>query len=447
MNDQVKPETNRRQQRVRFLRQPLLAISEKTSATKKRVGLLLNRVKSCRDFTRHGHSDKFPKQRQNGCLSALRPKLLTNGGCGSTQRPEKSDGHSIDVLMKMLESRRTLHRPTNSLPFLKEKCPSRAAFERFHNEEEDSYTVDETDVSTRNSNKAPKAKTISKISTMPTLKQEIMQEKRGNPKTGKTTAEIPTCPTIEKGMGKPKRRDGIGTLKMKLNSADSCTCKLSHADVAADDVTTYNSNKAPMVENISNISTIKQEQLGILKRRGSSGTFNSADSCTDKSIHVEVVENDTPSCRSNKEDLVVKAISGNTTIEQEKRIQFERRGSMPNVTTRTLSSDCCPERAQRPKLERRSSSKRLLKALGVSDSKSFLLDVPEGLDSGYRRAEDIFPAPRTMLNPYEEDKKFIDGLVFFAPKSEDSIRSMLGHPAKRFMSPSRRPRSTRIQSI
>ena len=193
------------------------------------------------------------------------------------------------------------------------------------------------------------------------------------------------------------------------------------------------------------------------------------DSCPHKSSYANLKVADMPTTyKFNKTILPVNQnpeIPTNPTIQPEKRGKVNRRGSTGTISTiepaakdrrgstgtlmKNLNSDCFPERCwsalddQRPSKLGHSSSKTVLKALGVSDVESLILGVPEGRI----RAADLFPAPTTILNPYEEDEKFINGLVFVAPMSEDAIRSMLGHPAKRFMPPSRGPRPSRRQSL
>ena len=94
---------------------------------------------------------------------------------------------------------------------------------------------------------------------------------------------------------------------------------------------------------------------------------------------------------------------------------------------------------ERPRMQKSRGIKRVLKAFQANEPKIPFSGVPEGLDSGNLRAEDLFPQPRTISSPYEEDKEFIDGLLFFAPESEDAIRSMLGHPTRRPPPSSERP--------
>ena len=113
------------------------------------------------------------------------------------------------------------------------------------------------------------------------------------------------------------------------------------------------------------------------------------------------------------------------TIEQETDGHFKRHTTAVDV--------------ERPRMQKSRSIKRVLKAFRANEPKIPFPDVPEGLGSGNLRAEDLFPPPRRISNPYEEDKEFIDGLLFFAPESENAIRSMLGHPPRRPPPSSERP--------
>ena len=288
-----------------------IGINERRHATQKRASLILNKAKSGIGFARHGHSDTIPNER-NGRFSTLRPTLFTNGERGDTQGPDTGSGHSVDLLMQTLESRRqmALNRTSNSFP--KEKTPP---------------------------------------------------------------AECGTCQNVH------------------------------NSDVTDNDMPPCNS-KAGTISEIPTFPTIEPDRLGKLKRRGSTGYMSSRPSST------------------------------------------------------SLNSDCFTERSwsalddgsalddELPKVLKRSCSKTVLSALGVSNSRHPLLDMSEELDSSkFRRAADLFPAPTTLSNPYEEDREFIDGLVFFAPKEEDAILSMMGHPTE-FMSPlAGQRRAQRRQSV
>ena len=221
---------------------------------------------------------------------------------------------------------------------------------------------------------------ISEIPTSPTIEQK----KRWNSKSPKRL----TSPTIEQEKRRePKSHKGLSLVLELLNSSISS------------------------ISEIPAIPTIGQDKRGksISPKRRSTGTIPTT--------------------------TELAGMEGKPT----------RRSSTATLTKTTLNSGSFVVQCwsalddQRAPISR--SSKNVLKALGVSDVQTPILDVPDGLDSGELRAEDLFPATRPISNPYQEDKEFIDGLVFLAPMSEDGIRSMLGHPAKRFMTPSKGRRS------
>ena len=389
-------------------------------------------------------------RQRKGRFFARRPRLLTNGGCGSTrQRPgARDDVLSVDVLLKVLDSRKKnqiqISNSCNSLS--KEKSPLRARFERWQNEEAGVCTnkpshanVTADDVPPHRPNKSLMAKNISKIPTIPRI---IEHEKRGRPMQSaaelfSSIESVLTCSpsplrnfdiqrsgssTNFRGFEEVrantpcKRRSFTEIMRHGRTASDVCTYKSGSADVA------YRSSKALMAEKISKMSTIP-------------------------TIEAERYTETIPTIEPDRQGRFKQ--SGRTrslnpeywsALDDDQRPKMERSGRT-GKSTGSLNPDCfTTERYgsalddQRPRMQRRGSSKTVLSALGVvCDLERPLLDVPEGLDSGKLTAEDIFPAPRIICNPYEEDKEFIEGLVFFAPKSEDAIRSMLGHPARRFM--------------
>ena len=394
-------------------------------------------------------------RQRKGRFFARRPRLLTNGGCGSTrQRPgARDDVLSVDVLLKVLDSRKKnqiqISNSCNSLS--KEKSPLRARFERWQNEEAGVCTnkpshanVTADDVPPHRPNKSLMAKNISKIPTIPRI---IEHEKRGRPMQSaaelfSSIESVLTCSPSplqnfdiqrsgsstnfggfeEMRANTPcKRRSFAEIMRHGRMASDACTYKSGSTDVAADGVPSYKSSKALIAEKISKMSTIpiiepekyaetiptiKPDRQGRFKQSGRTRSLN----------------------------------ADYWSALDDQRPKIERSGRT-GTSTRSLNPDCfTTERYgstlddQRQRIQRRGSSKTVLSALGVvCDLERPIFDVPEGLDSGELTAEDLFPAPRIIRNPYEEDKEFIEGLVFFAPSSEDAIRSMLGHPARRFM--------------
>ena len=224
-------------------------------------------------------------------------------------------------------------------------------------------------------------------------------DNQGNLKRSSSSGTLPTIETAAKRsesdrLGKFKRCGSTGHLNMILNS----DCFNERSWSALDD------------------GSALDDELPKIMRRSSSATVLSALGVSDpKSPLLDVSE---PAAQKS---------------EPERLGQFKRRSSTGHLNM-ILNSDCFNERSwsalddELPKVMRRSSSATVLSALGVSDSKSPLPDISEDLESGKFRAADLFPAPRTISNPYEEDREFIDGLVFFSPSNEDSVRSMLGHP-------------------
>jgi len=394
-------------------------------------------------------------RQRKGRFFARRPSLLTNGGCDSTrQRPgARDDVLSVDVLLKVLDSRRNYQRQmSNSCNSLsKEESPLHARFERWQNEEAGVCThkpshanVTAEDVPSHRPKNSLMARNISEIPTIPRI---IEHEKRGRPmqsaaKLLSSIESVLACSPSplrnfdiqpsgsstnfggfeEVRANTPcKRRSFTEIMRHGRTASDVCTYKSGSADVAADGVPSYRSSKALMAEKISKMSTIPTIEPG---------------------RYIETIPTIEPDRRGRfKRSGRTRSLNPDYwSALEDQRPKMERSGRT-GKSTGSLNPDCfTTERYgsalddQSPRMQRRGSSKTVLSALGVvCDLERPLLDVPEGLDSGKLTAEDIFPAPRIIRNPYEEDKEFIEGLVFFAPKSEDAIRSMLGHPARRFM--------------
>jgi hypothetical protein len=289
-------------------------------------------------------------------------------------------------------------------------------------------------------------------------------DNQGNLKRSSSSGTLPTIETAAKRsesdrLGQFKRCGSTGHLNMILNS----DCFNERSWSASLDDGSDNQGNLKRCSSTGTMPTIETsatksepDRLGNVKRRGSStGHLNmilNSDCFNERSWSAlddgSALDDELPKIMRRSSSATVLSALGVSDpksplldvsepaaqkSEPERLGQFKRRSSTGHLNM-ILNSDCFNERSwsalddELPKVMRRSSSATVLSALGVSDSKSPLPDISEDLESGKFRAADLFPAPRTISNPYEEDREFIDGLVFFSPSNEDSVRSMLGHP-------------------
>jgi hypothetical protein len=106
------------------------------------------------------------------------------------------------------------------------------------------------------------------------------------------------------------------------------------------------------------------------------------------------------------------------------------------------SGDSAPRRRMARRRSSTNSTLNLLEKLGESGDQD-LLEVREELKNDNFKAGDILPPSSRGLRSRsssldEEDEGFLDGLIFMAPNSEDSVRSMMGQLGRRYSIP-RRP--------